>query len=659
MTSDRPRLIVHIGPQKTATTTIQRALATNRDLLAEAGVLYPRSGVLDPRAEVAHHGLSFALQRRYPDWVRPERRMLPQPALRAVRQEMTAAGAACAIVSSETFADIVDGRQLAPFRQVFRGFDLLALVCRRDPVERLHSYYAQGLRGGNFIADGVEEFAQRVLGQERRLYDMAIWRQHFGEETVLELDYRSLCAGEGPAHNFLRALGFGDHLIGRLEVAEAHANPTPSGPVLALFRRLNGIAQIARPARIQLYAEIEAWDAAGLSPAELAERAGAAVRARALRPHRAAIAAALAEWAADPSPLPQLDEAAASAYRAAITGTDPVTLAQPAVRSHSAAGRLILHIGPSKTATSTIQTVLAGNARTLRRHGILYPQAGRASSRATAHHFLAFAVKDAYPDWIPAADRRDARTIREALRTEVAAAPWAKTVILSSEYLAAILRVPALRALAGWLPERALTVVGVRRPPVERALADYAQAIRADRFTTMDVAAFLERAVANGLNANPLAPWQRAVGPEAVQILDYAALTDGGEVVRNFLSALDLPEAAGADLAMADARLNARPDWPLLMLLRHLNGVDGIDYRARLALYQALEEVGLAEMERAGPRLIARQKRIPAEAREALRTALLAWLQAPVIEAEPDEAMRAHYAARFAAQAEARHARTA
>ena len=48
-------LILHVGPQKTATTWLQHNFFNNRETLRDAGWFYPRTGV---RVRVAHHDLS-------------------------------------------------------------------------------------------------------------------------------------------------------------------------------------------------------------------------------------------------------------------------------------------------------------------------------------------------------------------------------------------------------------------------------------------------------------------------------------------------------------------------------------------------------------------------------------------------------------------------
>jgi hypothetical protein len=92
--------------------------------------------------------------------------------------------------------------------------------------------------------------------------------------------------------------------------------------------------------------------------------------------------------------------------------------------------RLILHVGQSKTGTSTIQDFLAHNRRRLARQaGLLYPQAGR---QGAAHHRIAALFLPAgNAGWIR---REDAEVLRAGLEEEMEQnGPGA--VVISSEAL--------------------------------------------------------------------------------------------------------------------------------------------------------------------------------------------------------------------------------
>lgn len=102
--------------------------------------------------------------------------------------------------------------------------------------------------------------------------------------------------------------------------------------------------------------------------------------------------------------------------------------------------RLMLHVGPHKTGTKAIQSVLVLSRRALARHSIAYPRAG--CSR-TAHFPLSRALTHGETDWLP-----------RGLRSECA--PFG-TVVLSSEAFA-LLDEAKLAALRSALPDRTVEV---------------------------------------------------------------------------------------------------------------------------------------------------------------------------------------------------------
>src|SRR5688572_23218702 len=61
MPSGKPKLLLHVGSHKTGTTSIQDALAANRDWLEQNGIYYPNPKPFFFRKTDAHHDLAHAL----------------------------------------------------------------------------------------------------------------------------------------------------------------------------------------------------------------------------------------------------------------------------------------------------------------------------------------------------------------------------------------------------------------------------------------------------------------------------------------------------------------------------------------------------------------------------------------------------------------------
>jgi hypothetical protein len=122
----------HIGSHKTATTTLQNALAANEDLLARAGLLYPKSG----RHFSGHHPLALQLRD-------PEQRNQPLETLGdwpELLREIDASPARDVLLSSENFEWLQD---LSRLQGLTRHYRVRVLFYMRTPASYLESFYNQ------------------------------------------------------------------------------------------------------------------------------------------------------------------------------------------------------------------------------------------------------------------------------------------------------------------------------------------------------------------------------------------------------------------------------------------------------------------------------------------------------------------------------------
>lgn len=122
----------HIGSHKTATTTLQNALAANDDLLARTGLLYPKSG----RYFSGHHPLALQLQD-------PDLRHLTLDALGdwpAVQQEINASPCDHVLLSSENFEWL---QNLSRLQDLTRHYHVRVIFYMRHPASYLESFYNQ------------------------------------------------------------------------------------------------------------------------------------------------------------------------------------------------------------------------------------------------------------------------------------------------------------------------------------------------------------------------------------------------------------------------------------------------------------------------------------------------------------------------------------
>src|SRR6476619_712239 len=136
------RLVAHVGPPKTATTYIQRALDANGDVLARHGVYLPRAGRSElAQKAVTHHHLAWELA--------GSPRFRPaQGGWDALADELADVDAETVLLSSEIFA-LADVRGVGDtlerrLRSLGRQVTVVFVV--RDPLSLINSAYGQQVK---------------------------------------------------------------------------------------------------------------------------------------------------------------------------------------------------------------------------------------------------------------------------------------------------------------------------------------------------------------------------------------------------------------------------------------------------------------------------------------------------------------------------------
>jgi hypothetical protein len=188
----------HIGSHKTATTTLQNALAANEDLLAGAGLLYPKSG----RYFTGHHPL--ALQLRDPALRdQPLETLGDWPAL---LREIQASPADHVLLSSENFEWLQD---LSRLQGLSRHYRVRVLFYMRSPAGYLESFYNQLVkdlktRESRPLESYICEHGLFFLDNDRLLRR---WSETFGAQALQVRLYDRSGSAETLVSRFLSALG--------------------------------------------------------------------------------------------------------------------------------------------------------------------------------------------------------------------------------------------------------------------------------------------------------------------------------------------------------------------------------------------------------------------------------------------------------------------
>lgn len=130
-----PILYLHIGAQKTGTTSIQSALHTRREELKRSGVLYPAG-----KHHICHHRIAYGLRRctdpvtgDVPDFFKE---------LEATKDEIRSNDVSKIILSTESFFTLPKP-SIRLLRQTLDGFDVKIIAYIRRQDEMLMAIYNQ------------------------------------------------------------------------------------------------------------------------------------------------------------------------------------------------------------------------------------------------------------------------------------------------------------------------------------------------------------------------------------------------------------------------------------------------------------------------------------------------------------------------------------
>ncbi|MDX6309992.1 MAG: hypothetical protein QOI06_3038 [Nocardioidaceae bacterium] len=138
-----PRVVVHIGAAKTATTAIQYALYENSDVLREFGVYLPRAGRFEFGSnKVVHHHLAW-------EYVDPQRFRPEIGGWDALAQELRQVDAGTVLISSESLERLTysgDRRRELEERLTQLSDDITIVYVVRDQLSQLNSLYTQNVK---------------------------------------------------------------------------------------------------------------------------------------------------------------------------------------------------------------------------------------------------------------------------------------------------------------------------------------------------------------------------------------------------------------------------------------------------------------------------------------------------------------------------------
>ncbi|WP_072780207.1 hypothetical protein [Marivita hallyeonensis] len=216
----KPRFLLHIGANKTGTSSIQRMLVDNAPALDRAGWVYPDFHL----QHCAHHALAYALA-GHPT------RGLPE-GWRGAFTKTTADPSKAYVISSELFFRNVPPRAAA---QLFPPGQTRIVLYLREHLSYLASWYAQAVQERNLTAsfdDYIRLFPQAFDTFLKR------WEAVYGADAITLRPFRrDAFPGGDIRQDFLAQMGGVDGIA----MPAADSNLTISGNLLFFKRLLNHV----------------------------------------------------------------------------------------------------------------------------------------------------------------------------------------------------------------------------------------------------------------------------------------------------------------------------------------------------------------------------------------------------------------------------------
>lgn len=216
------KFYLHIGTNKTGTSSIQAFLSQNPELLAQNGFLYPHTG-RDYTYQAAHHPFA-ELGRNFP------RHMADQ--VGKMVQEAENQNLDSIILSSETFHTV----HASIVAQALKGHEVQIIAFLRPHLEYYSSWYRESVKSKNASAP-LESFVFSVYQPYH--YWLEYWTTAFGGPNIQVFEYnRDKLLFNSSTSQLLHSLGFSKNVIQMLPTTKDN-NPSISGNLLYTKRLLN------------------------------------------------------------------------------------------------------------------------------------------------------------------------------------------------------------------------------------------------------------------------------------------------------------------------------------------------------------------------------------------------------------------------------------
>lgn len=178
------RLYLHIGFNKTGSTSLQNTLSSNAAALEKTGVLYPGAATDSYVQNHQHTPLAAVLPERAVTWLRPQKRRSQGRALPDLLRDIEASPANTVILSSEAFGGLdMTHDRIQMVRDKLSMFDVSVIAYIRRQDTYLLSLYQEAVKNGATHPFNFAKFPsnQQLFFSQR----LAPWRTVFGSDRVI------------------------------------------------------------------------------------------------------------------------------------------------------------------------------------------------------------------------------------------------------------------------------------------------------------------------------------------------------------------------------------------------------------------------------------------------------------------------------------------
>jgi len=234
------KVVLHIGTEKTGTTSIQHFMSQNRTALLAKGVLYPNLG---PRKD-AHFDLVNSVHPldnggRHMEFLGP----VTQPIdflWNKLAECINEHSDKTIVLSAEHFSSRLRENALKYISDFFQklGITPEIIIYLRPQADYIESSYSTEIKAGSpkVFKKVMEQYQSQALRYDyEQLIDL--WASYFNKDSIKIIPYEKSSIGDDIRLNFLSAIGVRE--LSGLDLAKAKLNEKWSNPMLEFARLAN------------------------------------------------------------------------------------------------------------------------------------------------------------------------------------------------------------------------------------------------------------------------------------------------------------------------------------------------------------------------------------------------------------------------------------